>query len=159
MHRLLGDEFPAFKAVFRDPPVSGLRVNTLKISPAELVRSLPIRLSPVPWCSAGFLIQSEMGPGLTSPGKQPQHAAGLYYVQEPSAMLSAEVLHPMPGENILDLCAAPGGKTTHLVSCMKNEGTLIANETHPSAYGSWRKTLSVGGLAMLRSPRNSCSAG
>ncbi len=126
MTRLLGDEFPAFLASFDAAPSTGLRVNTLKITPEQFRALLPWELAPVPWCPAGFTVTGDGGPG-----KHPYHAAGLYYLQDPSAMAAAEILAPQPGERVLDLAAAPGGKATHLASLMTNEGLLVANEIHP----------------------------
>lgn len=127
MKRLLGEEeFAAFQEALRSRPQIGLRVNTLKISPQDFAARSPFALEPVPWCPAGFRVVDG-----SRPGKHPYHAAGLYYLQEPSAMTPAEVLAPRPGERVLDLAAAPGGKTTHLASLMRNEGLLVANDVQP----------------------------
>jgi 16S rRNA C967 or C1407 C5-methylase (RsmB/RsmF family)/NOL1/NOP2/fmu family ribosome biogenesis protein len=140
MARLLGDEFPAFRASFDAAPSAGLRVNTLKITPERFRALLPWELTPVPWCPAGFVVDDVPGaceaPGTRRlsglpPGKHPYHAAGLYYLQDPSAMAAAEVLAPQGGERVLDLAAAPGGKATHLASLMAGAGLLIVNEIHP----------------------------
>jgi NOL1/NOP2/sun family putative RNA methylase len=128
MRHLLGDEFGAFLESYNQPPSAGLRLNTLKITPEAFQSISPFSLSPIPWCPSGFLIENEPQP---SPGKHPYHAAGLYYLQDPSAMAVAELFNPQPGDIVLDLAAAPGGKTTHLASLMKGDGILITNETHP----------------------------
>jgi NOL1/NOP2/sun family putative RNA methylase len=128
MQRLLGDEFLPFLETYQQPPNYGLRVNTLKLSVEDFRAICHYPLSPIPWCPSGFLIHKETQ---ASPGKHPQHAAGLYYLQEPSAMAAAELLGPQPGEHVLDLAAAPGGKATHLASLMHGQGILVANEMHP----------------------------
>lgn len=127
MAELLGEEFPAFLASYAEPAVSGLRVNTLKLSPAAFRKLSPFPLSPVPWCAAGFILSPEH-----EAGKHPFHAAGLYYLQDPSAMVAAELLAARPGERVLDLCAAPGGKATHLAAQLQGEGLLVANEVIPA---------------------------
>jgi NOL1/NOP2/sun family putative RNA methylase len=132
MANLLGDEFDGFRASLDQSPSIGLRINTLKISPQAYIAISPYKLSPVPWCPAGFIIDEAMDtPQQLLPGKHPHHPAGLYYVQEPSAMAAAEILSPQPGERVLDLAAAPGGKSTHLAAKMNNTGILVANEIHP----------------------------
>ena len=123
MRHLLGAEADAFLAALAQPPRAGLRVNTLKLPPDRLLDLLPASLTPLPWCPSGFLVQSD-----EPLGKHPYHAAGLYYLQEPSAMAVAQALAPRPGDLVLDLAAAPGGKSTHLASLMGDEGLLVANE-------------------------------
>ena len=135
MQRLLGDEYPAFLASYDQPPTSGLRANTLKLSAAAFQAISPYPLAPLPWCPSGFLIESQPASTPLPPGKHPYHAAGLYYLQDPSAMAAAEVLAPRPGEKVLDLSAAPGGKSTHLAALMGNQGLLVANEIH--AQRAW----------------------
>lgn len=126
MESLLGDEYAAFLASFEAPPSVGMRVNTLKIAPEAFRRLAPFDLTPVPWCAAGFTLAGD-----SEPGKHPYHAAGLYYIQDPSAMAVAELLDPRPGERVLDLAAAPGGKATHIAALMRGQGLLVVNEIHP----------------------------
>lgn len=127
MQGWLGSEADVFLAALAGPYRTGLRVNTLKIAPEAFRARSPFPLSPVPWCPEGFVIEDpEVRPGL-----HPYHAAGLYYLQDPSAMAAAVLLDPQPGEWVLDLAAAPGGKTTHLAARMRNTGVLVANEIHP----------------------------
>lgn len=127
MKKLMGADYQAFVAELNNPPHQGLRINTLKICAADFVKISPFQLRPVPWCSSGFYYLP-----FVRPGKHPYHAAGLYYIQEPSAMAAAEVLRPRPGEKVLDLAAAPGGKSTHIASLMEGAGLLVANEIHPA---------------------------
>ena len=123
MEALLGDEYPAFLAALDRPRAVGLRLNPLK---TENPPPLPFGLVQVPWEPTGFCYDAE-----TRPGLHPYHDAGLYYLQEPSAMAPAALLEPRPGERILDLCAAPGGKTTQIAGRMQNRGLLVCNEIHP----------------------------
>jgi NOL1/NOP2/sun family putative RNA methylase len=132
MAALLGDEYNEFASSLGQQPLVGLRVNTLKISVEEFTQIYPYSLSPIPWCQCGFLVnEQKLEKGSMLPGKHPYHTAGIYYLQEPSAMAAAEALSPIQGEKVLDLAAAPGGKATHLASLMKNTGVLVANEIHP----------------------------
>ncbi len=130
MAALLGDEYPAFATIYDSPPTHGLRVNTLKLTPAQFEAISPFPLSPITYSPAGFLVSDE-----DRPGKHPYHAAGLYYLQDPHAQAVAEILAPQPGERVLDLAAAPGGKTTHLASLMQNQGLLVANEIKTKRVG------------------------
>ena len=127
MQALLGDEYPAFLQSMEDDRAFGLRANLLKITPEELAERAPVNLEPVSWAREGFYYREE-----DRPGRHPWHEAGLYYIQEPSAMSAAAALDPRPGERVLDLCAAPGGKTTHLAGRMAGEGLLVANEIVPN---------------------------
>lgn len=125
MGELLGEEAGAFfQALSRE--TTGFRANTLKISPADFAALSPFALQPVPWCPEGFFTGDRARPGV-----HPYHAAGLYYLQDPCAMASAMLLDPKPGEWVLDLCAAPGGKSTHLAARMADRGLVVANEVNP----------------------------
>jgi len=126
MKNLLQEEYDAFIRSYEEEKNQGLRINTLKISIDEFLQMNPFTTEKIPWVKEGYFY-----PGNERPGKHPYHEAGLYYIQEPSAMAVGEFVDPKPGEIILDLCAAPGGKTTHLASKMDGEGLLVSNEIHP----------------------------
>ena len=122
MQKRLGTAYPAFLRCYDAPPVRGVRANLLKCS-AQVFKDLaPFADESVPWAEGGFYTASE------KLGHAPAHHAGLFYVQEPSAMCAAPLLDAKPGERVLDLCAAPGGKTTQLAAAMRGEGVLVANE-------------------------------
>ena len=124
MQGLLGTEFEAFRATFEQPVHRGLRVNTLKVSAEDFSRKRPFALEAVgDFEPTGFRVMDE-----SQPGRHPYHAAGLYYMQEPAAMTVGALLRPQPGEWVLDLAAAPGGKSTHIASLLGNEGLLVAND-------------------------------
>ncbi|WP_227874238.1 RsmF rRNA methyltransferase first C-terminal domain-containing protein [Tumebacillus algifaecis] len=126
MQELLGAEYAPFHDALTQPAVQGLRVNTLKTNPERFLEIAPFHLTAVPWVADGFYYEAP-----DRPGKHPYHAAGVYYIQEPSAMSAAEVLQPKRGDRVLDLCAAPGGKSTHLAALLQGTGLLVANEPHP----------------------------
>ena len=129
MRRWLGDEYAAFEAGYDRERRGALRVNRLKLTPSEFETICPVPLETVPWAEDGFFVDVTED---FRPGKHPWHHAGLYYMQEASAMLPAALASPAPGSYVLDLCAAPGGKTTQLASSMAGEGLLVANEIHPA---------------------------
>ncbi len=120
------EEYRDFLASYDNVPRQGLRVNPLKISTNDFLNLVPFKLVSVPWCPTGFYY----GEG-DRPGKHPYHATGLYYIQEPSAMAVVEALQPLPGDRVLDLCAAPGGKSTQIAGVLNGQGLLVANEIHP----------------------------
>lgn len=126
MEKLLGQDYPQFLQSYATPRTAGLRANGLKITPEELKKLLNVMEEPIPWSSDGYYYNE-----FTRPAKHPYYYAGLYYIQEPSAMLPAEFLHPTPGERVLDLCAAPGGKSLQLAAKLGREGLLVANDLQP----------------------------
>ena len=104
MKELLGDQYEAYLASFEQKTRQGLRVNTAKIAPETFRQKADISLECVPWCENGFAFDEKQ-----TVTKHPYYYAGLYYVQEPSAMIPASHLPVEPGDFVLDLCAAPGG--------------------------------------------------
>ena len=125
MRTLLGEEADDFFNSYEEERRYGLRINPLKCG--EQIPEYVQGLNRIPWAKEGFYYDNTM-----RPGKHPYHEAGVYYIQEPSAMSVAEALEPKPGERILDLCAAPGGKSTHLAGKMAQKGLLVCNEIHPA---------------------------
>lgn len=127
MQALLGADFPEFATSYEHPAWSALRVNTLKLSPERFRALAAWPLEPLPWATAGFLLGDE-----GRPGAHPYHAAGLYYLQEPSAMAVVAALDVRPGQLVLDLAASPGGKATQIASALASRGVLVANEILPA---------------------------
>jgi NOL1/NOP2/sun family putative RNA methylase len=123
MRKLLGPEFPAFEAAMNASRINSVRVNTGKLELSELEAFVGQSLERVPWCEAGVYVSHE-----SRLGSSWLHAAGGLYVQEASAMAVVQALEPQPGERILDLCAAPGGKSTHIAQLMCGSGLLVTNE-------------------------------
>ena len=122
MNAQLGPEYPAFLKSLERPRAVALRFNPLKgEKPA-----LPFVREPVPWEPEGFYYDPAARPGL-----HVYHEAGVYYLQEASAMAPVALLDPRPGERVCDLCAAPGGKTTQIAGRMLGRGFLLCNEINP----------------------------
>lgn len=130
MKLLLGGEYEEFLEALEQERYQALRVNPMKMDREEFLRKAPFSLAPVPWEKNGFYYKKEETQ--PQPGKHPWHEAGVYYIQEPSAMSAVPFLEARPGERILDLCAAPGGKSTQIAAAMRGEGLLICNEIHPA---------------------------
>ena len=126
MKQMLGEEYEAFLQGYDKPRFHALRRNPLKIEEKDFLGKMPFELKSVPWTEHGYYYENT-----DQPGKHPFHDAGIYYIQEPSAMSVVEYLQVKPGEQVLDLCAAPGGKTTQIAGFMKGEGLLVCNEIHP----------------------------
>ena len=141
--RLLGEaEYLRFRDALSAERTWGLRVNTLRMDvPAYLARTR-FALAPVPWTRDGFRHVADL-----SPGRHPDYHAGLYYLQDPSAMLPAELLDPKPGDRVLDLCAAPGGKSVQLAAMMRNTGFLLTNDISPKRVKPLRRNLEGLGVA------------
>ncbi|HEX2373828.1 MAG TPA: RsmB/NOP family class I SAM-dependent RNA methyltransferase, partial [Actinomycetota bacterium] len=123
MRQLLGPEAPAFLASYGRPAERAVRANPLKLDPAALPGLLGIAPDPVPWCREAFFL-----PEGARVGDSLAHAAGLCYVQEPSALAVGEALDLRPGQRVLDLAAAPGGKTTLIAGRLGDRGMVVANE-------------------------------
>jgi NOL1/NOP2/sun family putative RNA methylase len=144
MRSLLGNEYPEFAASLESEPSRGVRFNPLKLTRDQFQVRFQARLKPLSWCPTGFSYETAR-PGF-QPGKHPDHVAGLYYLQEPSAMAAAELLAPQPGQRVLDLAAAPGGKSTQLAALMNNQGWLLANEIHPKRAWTLAENLERWGI-------------
>jgi len=128
MKKTLGADYEAFERAYDNPPRTGLRVNTLKMTPEAFVKQFPYTLRPVPWASDGFYYDAEETVNGKTVTKHPYYYAGLYYIQEPSAMAPVAALAPPAGGVCLDLCAAPGGKSTQIASAIHDDGVLISND-------------------------------
>lgn len=150
MKNLLGDEYDAFlKSLEEGSPLEGIRRNSLKISESQFLEMMKshgqVLGEKIPWCPTGWYYRGEAGRNRLS--LHPWYHAGLYYFQEPSAMYPAELLDPQPGEKVLDLCAAPGGKTTQLGMKMMNQGLLVANEINPKRVRALEKNIQLYGIS------------
>jgi NOL1/NOP2/sun family putative RNA methylase len=141
MQKQLGGEWERFAEIYSRTPWYGLRVNRLKITTDALIPLLPFPLDPVRWCAEGFTY-----PAGERPSKQLAYNAGLYYIQEPSAMLPAEVLNPQPGDRVLDLCAAPGGKSVQLAGKLAGRGLLVSNDVSATRSRALVKNLELAGV-------------
>lgn len=128
MKQMLGaSEYAMFLQSYDREKYQGLRLNPWKADREDFLVNTSFHLRPVPWEAHGFYYERE-----DAPGKHPYHEAGVYYIQEPSAMAPAAYLQAKPGERVLDLCAAPGGKSTQIAAAMMGEGLLVSNEIHPA---------------------------
>jgi len=123
IEKQLGQAYPDFLSALERPRAVALRMNPLKGQPPQL----PFVEDAVPWEPMGYYYDGNSRPGL-----HPYHEAGVYYLQEASAMSAVALLDPKPGERICDLCAAPGGKSTQIAGRLAGKGFLLANEIHPA---------------------------
>ena len=141
MKALLGEEYDAYLASFAEGRFFGLRANTLKLAAEALREKGVFDLTPVPWCESGFYYEGD-----ARPAKHPYYHAGLYYLQEPSAMSPGAVLPIEEGDIVLDLCAAPGGKTTQLAARLKGTGLLVANDISAGRAKTLLKNVELMGI-------------
>ncbi len=123
MKEILGGDYKAYLDSLKRPAFRGVRLNPLKCGEETLRKSVPYRLSPTPFSKLCFYAE-----GPARPGGLPAHHAGMFYSQEPSASAAVTALDPRPGESILDLCAAPGGKSTQIAGLLLGKGLLWSNE-------------------------------
>lgn len=161
MHALLPEEadFRAFERIVHTQPRNFIRCNTLKIAPAALFERLKQRwsiLQPFPSHSEIMLISQDLGPGEL--GRAIEHVLGYYYVQEVSSMMSALALDPKPGDLVLDVCAAPGSKTSQIAALMQNKGTIIANDVKMGRIKILASTLERCGVSNAIVTRNDAIA-
>lgn len=146
MLELLGEEeFKQYEESFQDERMYGMRVNTSKISVEEFKKISPFEIKPIPWIDNGFFYDGVKD----SPAKHPYYHAGLYYLQEPSAMTPANLMPVEPGDAVLDLCAAPGGKATELGVKLQGRGVLVANDISNSRAKGLLKNLELFGVPNL----------
>ncbi len=117
------DEYDDYLESLSSIQVNGLRVNTQKISVEEFIKIAPFKLEKIPWTDDGFYFDEQ-----DRPSKHPYYYAGLYYIQEPSAMLPAQSLPIDENDIVLDACAAPGGKSLKLADKLNNTGILFSND-------------------------------
>jgi len=144
MKELLGEDFPKYEKSFERDGSNGLRVNTSKISVTEFEKIAPFTLKRIPWIDNGFFYETN-----ENVTKHPYYFAGLYYIQEPSAMTPANRLPISQGDFVLDMCAAPGGKATELASKLKGSGMLMANDISNSRAKALLKNLELFGHANI----------
>ena len=139
MQRLLGEDYENYLGSFDKKYGQTFRINQLKTIPAEFLRRFAVK--PGPWCGQGFYYEGQERLSLL-----PYYYGGAYYIQEPSAMAPASFLPVRPGDRVLDLCAAPGGKTTALAARMQGEGILIANDISISRCKALLKNMEMAGV-------------
>lgn len=141
MKRILKEEYPAFREGYELPRKFGLRINRDKITPEEFEKLAPFELTPIPWVDNGFYYGEN-----DRPSRHPFYYSGLYYLQEPSAMTPANILPVNPGDKVLDLCAAPGGKATELGAKLHGKGLLAANDISGPRARALLKNVEVFGI-------------
>lgn len=135
------EEFDSFIASYREEHWRGMRCNTLKLSPERFEEICPFEIEKVRWIQNGYYSKED-----EQPAKHPYYYAGLYYIQEPSAMTPASLLPIEEGDAVLDLCAAPGGKTTELGARLKGKGVLVCNDISNSRAKALLKNVELFGI-------------
>ncbi len=141
MKRMLGTEYQDYLNSMKEDTRTAFRVNTNKIAPEQFMDICPFQTEPVPWNEKGFYYNADED----MPSKHPYYYAGLYYIQEPSAMIPASLLPVEERDRVLDLCAAPGGKATELAAKLHGTGLLVANDISVSRAMALAKNLQIAG--------------
>ena len=141
MKYMLGEEYASFLESYDLPRRYGLRINPLKVTAEEFEEIAPFHLTRIPWIPGGYEYREA-----DACSRHPFYDAGLYYLQEPTAMTPAFVLDARPGEKVLDLCAAPGGKATALGAALNGEGLLVANDISTSRCRALQKNVELFGI-------------
>lgn len=144
MKLLLGEEYERFLASYDEERFYGLRINELKIKASEWTshsEAIQTYERQIPWCTNAFYYSDDV-----RPAKHPHYHAGLYYIQEPSAMVPVELLDIQPGHRVLDLCAAPGGKSTQIASKLQGQGTLVSNDIASERIKPLVKNIELAGV-------------
>ena len=140
---LLGDRFEELLTYATATPARGITVNGLRCAPDTVAAGSGLPLEPSGFCPAAFTLTD---PDIR-PGRHPWHHAGVFYVQEPSASSPAALLEVQPGQKVLDMCAAPGGKTSQLAAALQGRGLLVANEYDAARAEILRQNLERMGVA------------
>ena len=140
MQEMLGDEYLQYLDSFNHSYGQTLRVNQLKMEPADFIRRFLLN-GQVSWCDTGFYYEGD-----ERLSANPYYHAGIYYLQEPSAMAPAAFLPVEPGDKVLDLCAAPGGKSTALAARLQGEGFLLSNDISASRCKPLLKNMEMAGV-------------
>jgi len=143
MEKLLGDEFDHFMSSYEAPRVYGLRINRLKLGVEQWrkLSDMGEEVREIPWAPDGLYYKEG-----ERPGKHPHYHAGLYYIQEPSAMAPVELLDVQPGHRVLDLCAAPGGKSTQIAGKLQGRGVLVTNDNARERTKALAKNIELAGV-------------
>ncbi len=144
MKKLLGEEYDAWLNSYEAKSHQGLRINQRKLTNGQWEQMGMYTTKPVLWTRNGYYCEDD-----SRPAKDAWYFAGLYYLQEPSAMAPAAVLPVMPGDKVLDLCAAPGGKSTELGARLDGEGLLVSNDISNSRARALLKNLELFGIPNL----------
>ncbi|MEE3468271.1 MAG: RsmB/NOP family class I SAM-dependent RNA methyltransferase [Eubacterium sp.] len=142
MKELLGDAYEDYLRSLDAPRLYGLRVNTAKISTEDFEKIAPFPIKKIPYIPNGYFYDGDT----CQPAKHPYYFAGLYYLQDPSAMTPASRLPITPGDHVLDLCAAPGGKSTELAARLCGDGLLVANDISVKRAKALQKNIELFGV-------------
>lgn len=143
MKFLLEQEYDNFMSSYDEKRYYGLRVNELKVSHEQWLRLTPFKehLEPILWTDNAYYYEEQ-----DRPGKHPHYHAGMYYIQEPSAMVPVELLDVQPGQRVLDLCAAPGGKSTQIASKLQGQGIIVSNDIATERTKVLAKNIELAGV-------------